>query len=97
MNFIWKYVLLLILDFSYENFKSLICSISLLFQRVTEVAFFEVATSSQAARSSTDFVMLRLARLVSQFPTQYFGKLPGFNLSKLTRRSGVFPRLSAIF
>ena len=45
----------------------------------------------EAARSSMDFVMLRLARLVSQFPAQYFGKLPGFNLSKLTRLSGVFP------
>ena len=35
--------------------------------------------------------MLSLARVVSQFPAQYFGKLPGFNLWKLTRLSGVFP------
>ena len=45
----------------------------------------------EAARPSVDFVKLRLARLVSQFPAQYFGKLPVFNLSKLTWLSGVFP------
>ena len=37
-----------------------------------------------------DFIMSSLARVVSHFP-QYFGKLPGFNLWKLTRLSGVFP------
>ena len=35
--------------------------------------------------------MLRLARVVSQFPAQYFGNLAGFNLWKLTWLSGVFP------
>ena len=35
--------------------------------------------------------MSSFARVVSQFPAQYFGKLPGFNLLKLTRLSGVFP------
>ena len=30
------------------------------------------------------------AWVVSQFPAQYFRKLPGFNLSKLTQLSGVF-------
>ena len=35
--------------------------------------------------------MLRLDWLVSQFPSQYFSKLPGFNLWKLTWFSGVFP------
>ena len=29
------------------------------------------------------------AWVVSQFPAQYFRKLPGFNLSKLTQLSGV--------
>ena len=35
--------------------------------------------------------MLRLARVVSQFPAQYFGKETGFNIWKLTQLSGVFP------
>ena len=37
------------------------------------------------------FLMLRLARVVCQFPAQYFSKLPGINLPKLTRLLGVFP------
>ena len=37
------------------------------------------------------FIMLRLARVVSQCPAQNFSKLSGFNLWKLTRLSGVFP------
>ena len=41
--------------------------------------------------------MLVLAQVVSQFPTQYFGKLPGFNLWKLTRFSGVFSRFEGNF
>ena len=36
-------------------------------------------------------ILFRLARVVSQFPAQYFDKLPGFNLWKLTRLSGFFP------
>ena len=35
--------------------------------------------------------MLRLARVVRQYPAQCFGKIPSFNLSKLSRLSGVFP------
>ena len=45
----------------------------------------------EVARSSVGFIMLRLARLVSQFPSQYFSKLPGFNFWKLIWFSGVFP------
>ena len=37
--------------------------------------------------------MLRLAWVVrQQYPPQFFGKIPGFNLGKLSRLSGVFPR-----
>ena len=35
-------------------------------------------------------IMLRLARVVCQFLAQYFGKLPGLNLLRLTWLSGVF-------
>ena len=35
-------------------------------------------------------IMLRLARVVCQFPAQYFGKLLAFNLLKLTWLWGVF-------
>ena len=45
----------------------------------------------EVARSSVGFIMLRLARLVSWFPSQYFSRPPGFNLWKLTWFSGVFP------
>ena len=64
------YFRLLILEFSN------ICSISLLRRgRVTELSVLEVTTST-----SMGLMMLRLARVVSQSPAQYFGKLPGFNL-----------------
>ena len=43
------------------------------------------------------FIMFRLAQVVRQYPAHFFGKIPGFNLSKLSRLSGVFPRLSATF
>ena len=46
------------------------------------------------------FTMLCLARVVRQYyPAQYFGKIPGFNLSKLkfSRLSGVFPPLVGQF
>ena len=41
-------------------------------------------------RHTVGFIMLRLVRVVSQFPAQYSGRLPGFNLWKLTRLWGVF-------
>ena len=47
-------------------------------QRVTEVSFFEVTTST--SRAVVNGFPLRLARVVRQFPAQYFGELPGFNL-----------------
>ena len=59
-------------------------------QRVTQVSFFEVITSKKSRGRQWIFIMLCLARVVRQFPAQYFGKLPGFNLWKLTRLSGVF-------
>ena len=34
--------------------------------------------------------MLCMDQVVSQFPAEYFRKLPGFNLSKLNWLSGVF-------
>ena len=38
------------------------------------------------------FRMLRLVRVVrQQYPAQYFGTIPGFNLWKLSRLLGVFP------
>ena len=61
---------------------------------VTEVSFFQATTSrSRAVVSgvSSGFIMLRLARVVSQFPAQYFGKEIGFNIWKLILLSGVFP------
>ena len=46
----------------------------------------------EVARTSKGFIMLRLARVVrQQYPAQCFGKIPGFNLWKLSRLSGVFP------
>ena len=47
--------------------------------------------SPLSRRSCLSSLMLCLARVVSQFPAQYFGNLPGFNLWKLTWLSGVFP------
>ena len=50
---------------------------------VTEVSFFQATTSrSRAVVSgvSSGFIMLRLARVVSQFPAQYFSKEVGFNI-----------------
>ena len=47
-------------------------------QRVTEVSFFEVTTST--SRAVVNGFPLRLARVVRQFPAQYFGELPGLNL-----------------
>ena len=46
-----------------------------------------------------DFIMLSLARVVSQFPAQYFGKLPGLFLTfeNLLGFREFFPRFSAIF
>ena len=58
-------------------------------QRVTEVSFFEV-TLSISRTVVSGFHNLRLARVVNQFPAQYFGKLLGFRLWKITRLSGVF-------
>ena len=45
------------------------------------------------------FIMLRLAQVVSEFPAQYFGKIPGVNhiIESLLGFREVFPRLSAIF
>ena len=44
------------------------------------------------------FIMLRLARVVSQFPAQYFGKITGVNhiIESLLGFEEFFPRLSAI-
>ena len=44
----------------------------------------------EVARTSKGFIMLRLARVLRQYPAHCFGKIPGFNLSKLSRLSGVF-------
>ena len=59
-------------------------------QRVNEASFFEVTELREVARTSKGFVMLRLARVVRQYPAQCFGKIPGFNLWKLSRLSEVF-------
>ena len=48
-------------------------------QRVTEVSLFE-GTTSRSRVVVNEFHNIVLARVVSQFPAQYFGKLPGFNL-----------------
>ena len=70
-----------------------VCSMQYKFtaQRVTQVSFFEVITSKRSRGRQWVFIMLCLARVVSQFPSQYFGKLPGFNLRKLTRFREFFP------
>ena len=47
-------------------------------QRVTEVSFFEVTTST--SRAVVNGFPLCLARVVGQFPAQYFGELPSFKL-----------------
>ena len=60
-------------------------------QRVNEASLFEVTELQEVARTSKGFRMLRLARVVRQYPAHFFGKIPGFNLSKLSRLSGVFP------
>ena len=60
-------------------------------QRVNEASFFEVTELREVARTSVGFIMFRLAQVVRQYPAQCFGKIPGFNLSKLSRLSGVFP------
>ena len=46
-----------------------------------------------------DFIMLSLARVVSQFPAQYLGKLPGLFLTfeNLLGFREFFLRFSAIF
>ena len=60
-------------------------------QRVNEASLFEVTELQEVARTSKGFIMLRLAQVVRQYPAHCFGKIPGFNLSKLSRLSGVFP------
>ena len=60
-------------------------------QRVNEASLFEVTELQEVVRTSKGFIMLRLARVVRQYPAQCFGKIPGLNLSKLSRLSGVFP------
>ena len=60
-------------------------------QRVNEASLFEVTELQEVARTSKGFIMLRLARVVRQYPAHCFGKIPGFNLSKLSCLSGVFP------
>ena len=60
-------------------------------QRVNEASFFEATELREVARTSEGFIMLRLAQVVRQYPAQCFGKSPGFNLSKLSRLSRVFP------
>ena len=47
--------------------------------------------------SLVGFIMLHLALVVCQFPAQYFGMLPGFNLLKLTRLSRVFTLFVSLF
>ena len=59
-------------------------------QRVNEASLFEVTELQEVARTSKGFIMLRLARVVRQYPAHCFGKIPGFNLSKLSPLSGVF-------
>ena len=60
-------------------------------QRVNEASLFEVTELQEVARTSKGFIMLPLTRVVRQYPAQCFGKIPAFNLSKLSRLSGVFP------
>ena len=62
-------------------------------QSVNEASLFEVTELQEVARTSKGFIMLRLARVVRQYPAQCFRncKIPRFNLSKLSRLSGVFP------
>ena len=60
-------------------------------QRVNEASLFEVTELQEVVRTSKGFIMLRLARVVRQYPAQCFGKIPSFNLSQLSRLSGVFP------
>ena len=59
--------------------------------RVNEASLFEVTELQEVARTSKGFIVLRLAWVVRQYLAQCFGKIPGFNLSKLSRLSGVFP------
>ena len=67
-------------------------------QSVNEASLFEVTELQEVARTSKGFIMLRLARVVRQYPLQCFSKIPGFNLSKLSRLSGVFlPFVSHFF
>ena len=50
------------------------------------------------ARTSMGFIMLRLAWVVrQQNPAECFSKIPGFNLWKLSRLSGVFPPFGGHF
>ena len=80
MNFIRKYVLLLILDFQYENFKSLFAVLSLLRRGSPRYeSFFEVTTSRSRAIDSW-FHNVAFGLGVSQFPAQCFGNLPDVNI-----------------
>ena len=90
IHFVPKYFLLFIIDFQYKNFKSLL-HYKFTVQRVNEASLFEVTELHEVARTSKGFIMLPLTRVVRQYPAQCFGKIPGFNLSKLSRLSGVFP------
>ena len=55
-----------------------------LWHEFTAKGFIEVSLLKrqlkEVALSSVGFIMLRLALVVSQFPAEYFGKLPGLNL-----------------
>ena len=91
MNFIRKYVLVFILDFWYKNFKSLFAVNKFTAKRVTEVSFFEMTTSRSGAVVS-GFHNIAFGQGGQPISCSIFLKIPGFNLWKLTRVSGAFPR-----
>ena len=59
---------------------------------------WQVLQVQEVVRTSMGFIVLRLAWVVrQQYPDQCFGKIPGFNLWKLSQLSGVFPPFVGYF
>ena len=71
--------------------KALICSISLLCRGSPKYRFWSDNFKKLRGPQCFYSVAFGLGGKISQFLFQYFGKLPGFNLWKLTRLSEVFP------
>ena len=71
--------------------NALICSISLLCRGSPKYRFWSDNFKKLRGPQCFYSVAFGLGGKISQFLFQYFGKLPGFNLWKLTRLSEVFP------